>query len=375
MKNNDFLLSLTKGLLSDSFKTHRRNIEYIRFPASLVDKFKNSIKANILYFASRWGWHRPAIVSNANLSFILKNIDRFEEFYELLEDAPSKNLLIELLKFRILGQRHVKLPLNNDEYQKNIRLIAGAVIKADSIGRSGQLRINQYNWPVSNGKICLHANPLNIMNTFILEQYAYRKAEVIEPEIGDVIIDGGACWGEASLYFADKVGSEGRVYGFEFDQTNLRTMRINCDLNEILNRRIKIVEKALWHESERKIEYASMGPGTNILSRDYGAAVLSVNRKLFAETISIDDFVEREGISKIDFIKMDIEGSERNALRGAMKTLRAHRPKLAISIYHLEDDFIQIPAFLNGLALGYKFFIDHFTFYREETVLFAKCFA
>ena len=69
---------------------------------------------------------------------------------------------------------------------------------------------------------------------------------------------------------------------------------------------------------------------------------------------------------------MDIEGSELNALRGAEKTIKKFRPKLAISLYHRQDDFITIPEYLNNLNVGYNFYLDHFTIHHEETVLFAS---
>ena len=72
-----------------------------------------------------------------------------------------------------------------------------------------------------------------------------------------------------------------------------------------------------------------------------------------------------------DFIKMDIEGSELQALVGAELTLRTHRPKLAIAVYHKADDLITIPDYLDGLQLGYRFYLDHFSTNAEETILFA----
>ena len=177
------------------------------------------------------------------------------------------------------------------------------------------------------------------------------------------MIDAGACYGDTTLDFADRVGASGKVYSFEFDPQNLKVLEKNLGLNGSLSSRIINTPKALWSESYQKLPYTSAGPGSSLFSRAEASA--------FAETISIDDFVEQQKISKIDLIKMDIEGSEKNALMGAVKTIRAFRPKLAISIYHLKDDFIRIPQFLNDLKLGYTFFMDHFTIHNEETVLFA----
>jgi hypothetical protein len=89
-------------------------------------------------------------------------------------------------------------------------------------------------------------------------------------------------------------------------------------------------------------------------------------------TLSIDDFVKRNRIPKVDFIKMDIEGAELSALRGAVETLKTSKPKLAIAVYHDVNDLVQIPTFLSELNLGYRFHLDHYTIHSEETVLFAE---
>ena len=90
-------------------------------------------------------------------------------------------------------------------------------------------------------------------------------------------------------------------------------------------------------------------------------------------TTTIDDFVRQREISRVDFIKMDIEGSEPAALEGAGETILKYRPKLAIAIYHSVSDFVGIPNWILDLNIGYKIFIDHFTIHSEETVCFATC--
>ena len=81
--------------------------------------------------------------------------------------------------------------------------------------------------------------------------------------------------------------------------------------------------------------------------------------------------VQQLHLPRVDFIKMDIEGAEYPALRGAEQTIRSFRPKLAISIYHQISDFVDIPRFLHGLNLDYDFYVEHHTIYQNETVLFA----
>ena len=66
-----------------------------------------------------------------------------------------------------------------------------------------------------------------------------------------------------------------------------------------------------------------------------------------------------------------MEGAELDALRGAGKTIRTFKPRIAVCVYHQEDDLISIPAFLRSLDSWHKLFLDHFTIYNEETIVFA----
>jgi FkbM family methyltransferase len=299
--------------------------------------------------------------------FILRNIDKLEDFYQLLEDEYSRQLLTVLLKFRVLGPQHVKLPLNTKQYWDKRAYIDNSFLKEQrTITGTYPSDLNLYKLQGLCGPLEVHATSTSVLTIFLLEHYAYKKnARIIQIEPGDVIIDGGACWGDTALYFADRTGPEGKVYCFEFLQDNLEILQRNMSLNQHIADIIKVVPKALWDRSGEILSYRAFGPATSVIENkeQQGPQV---------STLSIDDFVEEEKIAKIDYIKMDIEGSERKALQGAEKTIHTFKPKLAISLYHREDDLIAIPDYLNKLGLQYAFFLDHFTIHKEETVLFAS---
>lgn len=88
------------------------------------------------------------------------------------------------------------------------------------------------------------------------------------------------------------------------------------------------------------------------------------------EVTSIDHyFSDKEYIPTL--IKMDIEGSELEALKGAEHTIRKHKPKLAICIYHKPQDLYEIPQFIKSCRSDYKFYIRHYTDTFTELVLYA----
>jgi FkbM family methyltransferase len=369
-ENSQFEQQLFRTLMRDCYEFQRNNTDYLRFKISPAERFKTRIREMFLLLARRKGFSRKHFnVEEAaqTLAYTFKNLDKLRKFNDLLKDDYSKRLLIELLKFRILGSKHVRLPLNNKQYWEAYRSVDKKFLKErNSFKTSWNWSLNHYQLPGKNRSFEIHVTPLGVLNTFLLEQYAYRKGDtVIEAESGDVVIDAGACWGDTMLYFADKVGSQGKVYCFEFDADNLRILQSNLDLNPSLASSIKVIQKALWDKSGEVIDYLGNGPGTSLIHTD-GQQAQQVS------TLTIDGLVDEENLEKVDFIKMDIEGAELKALRGAEQTIRAFRPKLAISLYHNEDDFIVIPEYLNELDLGYEFFLDHFTIHREETVLFAR---
>jgi FkbM family methyltransferase len=214
--------------------------------------------------------------------------------------------------------------------------------------------------------IRLHAHHLNIINTFMYHQYRYVKAEPpIAARAGDVVIDGGGCWGDTALYFAHAVKPGGKVLSFEFEPENVAILRANLEINPDLKPLVRVVDRALWDRSGERLSFQCFGPGTSVVR---GVQ----NGELWAETVCIDDLVKEGEVDRVDFIKLDVEAAELRTLQGATSTLTRFRPRLAISLYHSLDDFVTIPAFLKSLDLNYEFFLGHFTIHKEETVLFAR---
>jgi FkbM family methyltransferase len=143
---------------------------------------------------------------------------------------------------------------------------------------------------------------------------------------GDVVIDAGAWIGDFSAYAAAKGAM---VYAFEPTE---KIFTILCETSKLNDNCIIPIQKGISNvEKEAFLSTEETGVG-NFISAERDAASEIIN------LISIDKFVEENKLERVDFIKSDIEGSERDLLRGATKVLKTFAPKLAICTYHLPDD-------------------------------------
>jgi len=329
--------------------------------SSLLTRFNQSFPKRTVAILPNY-FHLPI----ENMSRLETVLAELSPVYDLLADEASKATLIKLISYKILGNNKVKMPVNTDSYWEQ-RKAAHAMANG-----AATIKINFNNWELRHFAlnkigypIELYTLPGGVQIIFMLHQYEYGKTNPpIKARPGDYVIDGGGGWGDTALYFAHEVGPQGRVFTFEFTPENLEVFDRNLKLNPELAKRIAIFENALWDQSGEDCTYSPSGPATSLNSSKEGS--------LRTTTLSIDDLVKQEKLPKVDLIKMDIEGAELKALRGAEETIRTFKPKLAISVYHKPHDIAEIPLYLNNLDLGYEFFLDHFTIYEGETVLFAN---
>ncbi len=301
------------------------------------------------------------------LFWLKEHLDGLERLYQVL-NSQGKSLIVELMAYKILGDKKVKLSRNSKQYQDAVLLGKSLAIKNDTYDpHFMHFILQKFNLKPIGYDIELYFGSLGVTIDFIIEQYAYKldNKTIVEVKEGDYVIDAGACWGDTALYFAHKAGNSGKVFSFEFIPDNMKLFNINKSFNPNLENQIVLVPHPISNVSDTNIYFKDNGPGSKIEMFPFEGHTGSTT------TLSIDDFVTRNNIAKIDFIKMDIEGVESAALKGAINTITKFRPKLAIAIYHSMEDFVSIPAWIIDLNLDYEIFIDHFTIHSEETICFA----
>jgi FkbM family methyltransferase len=161
------------------------------------------------------------------------------------------------------------------------------------------------------------------LGTFEPHCLPYLRGCVAE---GGTIIDVGANIGFYTLESAVLVGETGRVIAIEAAQSHVRTLNRNIELNAMQN--VAVVETAvgnsrgqatLARSSEDNLGMFSLGSGG-----DVDAHLVAIR--------TIDELLEEQGTDGVDLIKMDIEGSEFNALQGAKMTLRKYQPAILIEL-------------------------------------------
>lgn len=155
-------------------------------------------------------------------------------------------------------------------------------------------------------------------------------ARLVPP--GGVVLDIGANIGAHTLPLARLVSPQGRVYAFEPTDWAQAKLAANLALNPDLASRVTRVQTMLtdWENAAPTPLYASWP-----LTAASGVHPLHRGRKMDvagANATTLDAFLRREGVTRIDFIKLDIDGFEIAALRGARETLRRFRPAMVMEL-------------------------------------------
>jgi len=359
--------ALLTRVLRDSHRILYGNVDWLRFPEEVG--FLRGAPRDYL-----WGWAldlKRAFTGwraqgEANqLTEMLMHVGDIARLYGRLSDPACRETLISVLEFRVLGYRRVKLALaQGGAYARAAARAKSLVRQWKTFAVPEPLRwLNFYDLSPLGYDVKLHAHPLNVISAYLLEQYRCQRVrgDEVKSLEGGVVLDGGGCFGDTALYFAHQVGPRGRVLTFEFEPSNIVHMQRNLELNPSLGQRVSLIQRPLWENAGQAVSMSGDGPGTTINAESRGSVM----------TTTVDATVSAEGLERVDLIKFDIEGAELAALHGAEATLRRFRPTLAMSVYHRLRDFWEIADYIDGLKLGYRFYLDHFTIHSEETVLFA----
>lgn len=211
---------------------------------------------------------------------------------------------------------------------------------------------------------------LNLLNYRI----TYKKEYLAEIVDARQYFDDGLLNLKEKVVFVDAGSYIGDTLEVFIDFTNRKYEKVIC--LEPMEKNVSILKKYIKKADVKNVDVFKLGvadkqktlyfDGTNGM-----AARESSEGDIVVECDSIDHIFEKVDCDHIDFIKMDIEGAEYEALLGAKEVIKKFHPILAICVYHKPEDYFEIPQLIKNLYDGYKLYFRHYELSDEETVCYA----
>lgn len=290
--------------------------------------------------------------------------------YNAFEDGESRAWFRALLTYRYVSKR-LSAVTHNREMFDALNAFMTAERSSEPIPNAPVV----VNEPLALWRAEYNGAPVEIVQTHyglywtaVCCQYYFGRGDVyVGPSPGDIVLDCGACLGDTAVKLAAHVGPTGHIYSFDQLAQHVTIARdvaarngmaamINTYCCGIASKTRPNIDVAL--SDPQPSHSPGINPGKALDEGD--------------TAISIDDFCRAKGLKRIDYIKMDIEGSEADALAGAHETILRFRPKLAICLYHKPADLWSIPLSIKQRYPFYRLYLDHHTLHNQETVMYAR---
>ena len=181
---------------------------------------------------------------------------------------------------------------------------------------------------------------------------------------GNIVFDIGANVGSHTLPVASYVGEEGKVYAFEPVPWAMNRLKRNLELNSFNN---LVLEGIALSDTNEKVEMkfrASFKIGSNSgvgkdgkIDESWWSECEKVNVRL----VTMDSYVSNHQISRLDLIKLDVDGFEGKVIRGGLETIKRFKPKIIMEVApawtEMRGD--NIKDILRGMEnMGYIFYME-----------------
>ncbi|MDZ7662806.1 FkbM family methyltransferase [Thiohalophilus sp.] len=183
------------------------------------------------------------------------------------------------------------------------------------------------------------------------QKWQYFEEFLQLSQSGESFVDVGCYDGYTSSEFIRHCPDYDRVHVFEPEPDNMTKVK----------RRLETHERIVYHPYG-----ASDTPSVLRFQSDGSSSVANTNGNIEIQVERIDDVIKEP----FTFLKMDIEGGEIPALRGAAVSIHQYHPRLAVSVYHKADDLWTIPELVLGIRDDYDLYLRHYTEGVTETVMF-----
>ncbi len=188
----------------------------------------------------------------------------------------------------------------------------------------------------------------------------YFDLDILKLNQESIIVDVGTFIGDTVMQFNSVYNKCKKIYCYEVDPYNIDIAQSNLSKYDF----VEIRQKAVASKKGEMYLYTNKADTSNTQT------VFDIEEKgSVVESVALDEDI----IEKIDFIKMDIEGGEQEALRGCTRHIKENKTKLAICTYHGNEDIWKIPRMVDAVRDDYNFYMRYNggTGFPTEYVFFA----
>lgn len=343
---------------------------------ALIDEAKSQKNiAAFLQKAVEWCDFAISIINNRR-----QQANELDEKFMWLMDYVKyveEDELIEHIKIRLMRQDKETIRILNAYYQNYSYLWGTLDVKNEKYDviydRVNSLTEHRDDFIWLYQKLGDYRSKLVLVNTlynwisfdpaYIREMHEtnfkdYYDLDLLLCDENEVMVDIGAYIGDSALDYITTYRKYKKIYCYEITPKSVEVMKSN--LAEYEN--IEIVNKGLGAEAGRMfLQTCAQDASTNGLEESGNGIEI--------EVAALDEDVTE----KVTLIKMDIEGAEKDALKGCVRHIKEERPKLLICVYHNNRDIFEIPRMITDMRDDYKFYLrsNGMQWAPAELVLFA----
>lgn len=275
--------------------------------------------------------------------FIVKKISDFEREYEdfIIITAFGTALPEVMDNIFSLAERHTVLAADVPVYGDNIWTEEFCSENIDDIEKA-------YGLLADEKSRCIYKNIIKYKLSgrldYLKKSYSSKDevfSDILRLGQNESYLDLGAYRGDTIDEFLSYTkGKYSYITALEPDRKNFA--KLKAHISDMKN--IRIFRMGIWSEDRDMRFEESLGRGSNVgQGRGNDLAVTS-----------IDTLYAVRGVS---YIKMDVEGSERQAIIGGINTIKRDKPKLNIAAYHRSEDIFSIPLLINSIEPCYKLYM------------------
>lgn len=291
--------------------------------------------------------------------YLVSSLYKYQEIAEFLSEKKAKFYIVNKSNYicREISNEQAKSNLNPTDYRE-IQLIERTSEFNENIEKVRNLLFEKKSLDIFNAIVNLRTvGDWSILETIEIPTEQYFINDILNFTEHEIFVDLGAYLGDSIKGFVDITNNKYKqIISFEPCLSYYKILNkyiIKSRFNNVMTYNL-----GTWNELDVIRFEDDMKTCPKI----------SKSGEHFVNVDSLDNLLLDIPVT---FIKMDIEGAEKNTILGAKELIRKYKPKLAVCIYHKTEDLYELPLLLKEIVPEYKFFIRHHSHYITETVLYA----